>query len=132
GVVAPGMAMAMLGTSGVIFAHADKPRKDLPTSRRGTHPAGRLHSMCAATGSVRSVGGWCNTGVMLSAAGSLAWCRDTIAPGTSFDSLIKEASLAPPGSGGLIFLPYLTGERCPHPDPRARGGWIGLTARHTR
>jgi xylulokinase len=69
---------------------------------------------------------------MLAAGGSLKWCRDTLFPGVSYDELMAEAATAPPGSGGLVFLPYLTGERCPHPDPLARGAWIGLTARHTR
>ena len=124
GVVEPGMAMAMLGTSGVILAHSDRPRKDLADP---DHP-GRLHTMCAATGP----DGWCITGVMLSAAGSLAWCRETIAPGIKFETLLREAAKAPPGCDGLIFLPYLTGERCPHADPHARGAWIGLTSRHTR
>jgi xylulokinase len=71
-------------------------------------------------------------GVMLSAAGSLQWYRDTIAPSLSFEDLMNEAEIAPPGSGGLVFLPYLSGERTPHPDPHARGAWVGLTVRHTR
>lgn len=71
-------------------------------------------------------------GVMLSAAGSLQWYRDTLAPDTSFDELISEAISISPGSEGLLFLPYLTGERTPHPDPEARGAWVGLTVRHTR
>ena len=71
-------------------------------------------------------------GVMLSAAGSLQWYRDTLAPGTDFDELVSEAAGVPPGSEGLLFLPYLTGERTPHPDPLARGAWVGLTVRHTR
>ena len=71
-------------------------------------------------------------GVMLSAAGSLQWYRDTLAPGVSFDALLGEAAEAPAGADGLIFLPYLTGERTPHPDPLARGAFIGLTARHRR
>lgn len=128
GVVEPGMAMAMLGTSGVVFVHTVRPRPDLSDR---DHP-GRLHAMCAATGTAASPRGWCNTGVMLSAAGSVTWCRDTIAPGATFEALLREAAHAPPGCDGLIFLPYLTGERCPHPDPSARAGWIGLTARHTR
>lgn len=139
GVVEPGMAMAMLGTSGVILAHAGAPRFDLPERGRGastpkpaSSPAGRLHCMAAATGTKDDPSGWCVTGVMLSAAGALAWCRDTIAPGVAFDELVKEAATAPPGCDGLVFLPYLTGERCPHPDPLARAGWIGLTARHRR
>jgi xylulokinase len=69
-------------------------------------------------------------GVMLSAAGSLQWYRDTLAPGTTFDALINEAASIPAGSDGLQFLPYLSGERTPHPDPLARGAFIGLTLRH--
>jgi xylulokinase len=125
GVVRPGMILATLGTSGVIYAHADRPRKDLGSG--GAAP-GRVHTMCAATGP----GGWCVTGCMLSAAGSLQWVRDTLFPAEEIDTLLCEAEGVPPGSGGLVFLPYLTGERCPHPDPDARGGWVGLTARHTR
>jgi xylulokinase len=71
-------------------------------------------------------------GVMLSAAGSLQWHRDTVAPGTGFDDLVEEARTVPPGSEGLLFMPYLTGERTPHPDPLARGAWVGLTVRHGR
>ena len=71
-------------------------------------------------------------GVMLSAAGSLQWFRDSLAPEMSFDSLVKEAESAPTGSEGLLFLPYLSGERTPYPDPLARGAFIGLTLRHTR
>lgn len=124
GVVDPGIALASLGTSGVIYLHADRPRKDIHDSG----PSGRLHTMCAATGPR----GWCVTGCMLSAGGALKWARDTIAPGEPYEKLMLEAEAAPPGCEGLVFLPYLTGERCPHPDPKARGGWIGLTARHTR
>jgi len=69
---------------------------------------------------------------MLSAAGSLQWYRDTLAPTMSFDDLLKEAEAIPAGSEGLQFLPYLSGERTPHPDPLARGAFIGLTLRHTR
>jgi xylulokinase len=71
-------------------------------------------------------------GVMLSAAGSLRWYRDALAPGVGFDELVDEAASAPPGSDGLLFLPYLTGERTPHPDPLARGAFVGLTVNHTR
>ena len=71
-------------------------------------------------------------GVMLSAAGSLQWFRDSLAPEMSFDSLVKEAESAPAGSEGLLFLPYLSGERTPYPDPLARGAFVGLTLRHTR
>jgi len=71
-------------------------------------------------------------GVTLSAAGSLRWYRDTLAPGVSFDDLLAPAADIPPGSEGLLFLPYLTGERTPHPDPLARGAFVGLTVRHTQ
>jgi xylulokinase len=70
-------------------------------------------------------------GVMLSAAGSLRWHRDTIAPGVSYDDLLAPATDVPAGSEGLIFLPYLTGERTPYPDPNAKGAFVGLTVRHT-
>lgn len=128
GVVRSGMALVTLGTSGVVFAHADRPCRDL--GELGAE--GRLHTMCAADGDGHAPGGWCVTGCMLSAAGSLQWARDALFPGSSFEALVAEAEEAPPGCEGLVFLPYLTGERCPHPDPRARGGWIGLTTRHTR
>jgi xylulokinase len=75
---------------------------------------------------------WHFMGVMLSAAGSFQWYKDTLAPNMSFDALTAEAEGVPAGADGLRFLPYLTGERTPHPDPLARGGFIGLTARHTR
>ena len=71
-------------------------------------------------------------GVMLSAAGSLRWYRDTLAPGIAFDDLLAPAAEVPAGSEGLLFLPYLTGERTPHPDPLARGALVGLTVRHTQ
>jgi xylulokinase len=71
-------------------------------------------------------------GVMLSAAGSLQWHRDTLAPHISFDDLVSEAEGIPPGSEGLLFLPYLSGERTPYPDPLARGAWVGMTLRHSR
>jgi xylulokinase len=75
---------------------------------------------------------WHFMGVMLSAAGSLQWYRDTLAADMSFDDLLKEAEVVPAGSEGLQFLPYLTGERTPYPDPLARGAFIGLTLRHSR
>jgi xylulokinase len=69
-------------------------------------------------------------GVMLSAAGSLQWYRDKLACDRNFAELVEEAAAVPAGSEGLIFLPYLSGERTPHPDPLARGAWVGLTMRH--
>src|SRR4030095_4198062 len=90
-------------------------------------PQGRLHAFCHAV-----PGMWHFMGVMLSAAGSLQWYRDTLAPNISFDDLLMEAESIPAGSEGLQFLPYLIGERTPHPDPLARGAFIGLTLRHSR
>ncbi len=118
GAVAPGIVALTVGTSGVVFA---------TTPSALIEPAGRLHAFCHA-----APGRWHFMGVMLSAAGSLQWYRDTLAPEMSFDSLLKEAEESPAGSGGLQFLPYLSGERTPHPDPLARGAFIGLTVRHTR
>lgn len=129
GVVRAGEVLATLGTSGVIYAHASGPRRDLGVDDART---GRLHTMCAANGSADRPGSWSVTGCMLSAAGALQWARETIAPDVGFEELMREASGVPRGSGGLLFMPHLSGERCPYPDPLARGGWIGLTARHTR
>jgi xylulokinase len=124
GVVRPGRALAVLGTSGVMLVHDSAFRSDTPS--------GRVLSMCAADGSAGQPGGWCNTGCMLSAGGALTWARSLLAPAQPWESLLAEAASAPPGCDGLLFLPYLTGERCPHPDPLARAGWVGLTIRHTR
>lgn len=118
GAVEPGVVAVTVGTSGVIFA---------PTSSALIEPDGRLHAFCHAV-----PGMWHFMGVMLSAAGSLQWYRDTLAPGTSFDDLVQEAEIVPAGSEGLQFLPYLSGERTPHPDPLARGAFVGLTVRHGR
>ena len=118
GAVLPGAVALTLGTSGVVFAPTDAPLVE---------PEGRLHAFCHAV-----PGRWHLMGVMLSAAGSLQWYRDTLAPGLPFEALMAEAEEAPPGSEGLLFLPYLTGERTPHPDALARGAWVGLTSRHRR
>ena len=75
---------------------------------------------------------WHLMGVMLSAGGSFQWYRDTLGEGRSFDELTKEAAEIEPGCEGLIFLPYLAGERTPHADPHAKGVFFGLTARHTK
>jgi xylulokinase len=127
GVVSPGRAVVTLGTSGVVFAHADRCLKDLDE-----RTPGRVHTMCSATGTAERAGGWTITGCMLSAAGSLEWARGVLGAGARFDELMAEAAPAPAGCEGLLFLPYLTGERCPYPDPAARGGWLGLTRSHTR
>jgi xylulokinase len=116
GAVEPGIVALSLGTSGVVFATSDGP---------AIEPHGRLHAFCHAVPDR-----WHMMGVMLSAAGSLRWLRDSLAPGTSFADLDIGAGEVPPGSDGLIFLPYLTGERTPHPDARARGAFVGLTVGH--
>jgi xylulokinase len=118
GAVREGVVSLVLGTSGVVFATTDEPCFE---------PEGRLHAFCHAV-----PGRWHLMGVMLSAAGSLRWYRDTLAPGVAYDALFEEAAAVAPGSDGLLFLPYLTGERTPHPDPLARGAFVGLTVRHTR
>jgi xylulokinase len=133
GVVEERLILAVLGTSGVVLAHSGTPRKDLDVPQE----CGRLHTMCAGSGGPtrcdgRDSQGWCITGCTLSAGGALQWARNTLAPGLAYEQLMQEAATAPPGCEGLVFLPYLTGERCPHPDPAARGGFIGLTSRHTR
>ena len=129
GVVTPGEALAVLGTSGVVLASSETHEPDLPG---GGLPPGRLNQFCDAAGRDGRPGKWMLSGCMLSAAGSLEWARGVLAPGAEFDTLVAEAAEIPPGSDGLVFLPYLTGERCPFPDPDARGGWIGLTRSHTR
>ena len=126
GVVAPGVVLATLGTSGVVYAHASRPKRDLGD------PPGRLHTMCTADGTAHTPGHWCLTGCTLSAAGSLQWARDKLFPGEPFDALVEEASGAPIGCDGLLFLPHITGERCPYPDPTARGAWVGLSVSHGR
>jgi xylulokinase len=118
GAVEPGSIALTLGTSGVVFASAAEPFIE---------PEGRLHAFCHAV-----PGRWHMMGVMLSAAGSLRWYRDTMAAGTDFERLVGRANNVPAGSEGLLFLPYLTGERTPHPDPLARGAFVGLTIRHTQ
>ena len=118
GAVQPGIIALTLGTSGVVFATTEAPHIE---------PEGRLHAFCHAV-----PGHWHFMGVMLSAAGSLQWYRDTLAAEVDFTTLVDEAAEAPLGSEGLLFLPYLTGERTPHPDPLARGAWVGLTVRHRR
>jgi xylulokinase len=118
GVVEPGIIGLTVGTSGVVFA---------TTPSALIEPEGRLHAFCHAV-----PGMWHFMGVMLSAAGSLQWYRDSLAASMGFDDLLKEAESIPAGSEGLQFLPYLSGERTPHPDPLARGAFIGLTLRHSR
>jgi xylulokinase len=118
GVVRSGIASCTLGTSGVVFAHTDAAAWDAP---------GRVHTFCHAVPEK-----WHVMGVTQGAGLSLQWLRNQLMPGASYDALTAEASQAPTGSQGLFWLPYLMGERTPHLDSTARGGWIGLTARHTR
>jgi xylulokinase len=118
GAVEAGVVSLTVGTSGVVFASTPSPLVE---------PEGRLHAFCHAV-----PGMWHLMGVMLSAAGSLQWYHDTLAPGVSFDDLAREAGPVSPGSDGLLFLPYLSGERTPYPDPMARAAWVGLTLRHGR
>jgi len=116
GAVTPGIVALTLGTSGVVFASTPGPLIE---------PQGRLHAFCHAAPET-----WHLMGVMLSAAGSLRWYRDVFSPGISYDDLLAPAASIPAGSEGLLFLPYLTGERTPHPDPLARAAFVGLTVRH--
>ena len=118
GVVAPGRMALSLGTSGVVFAATDAPLYE---------PEGRVHAFCHAV-----PGRWHLMSVMLSAAGSLRWFRDAVAPGQSFGDLAAAAGDVPAGAGGVLFLPYLSGERSPYPDPHARGAFTGLTLAHDR
>jgi xylulokinase len=116
GVVREGSLSSSIGTSGVIFSHRDAFAPD---------PSGRVHAFCHAV-----PGAWHLMSVTLSAGGSLSWWRDQL--GGDFDALVAEAEAVEPGAEGLVFLPYLTGERTPHLDPDARGGFVGLTVRHGR
>jgi xylulokinase len=126
GIVEEGMVSATLGTSGVVFAQSNEYRVE---------PEGKLHAFCHAV-----PGKWHLMGVMLSAAGSFQWYKNNLgaeeqsaedAGGqNAYDLLTAGASKVQPGSEGLVFLPYLSGERTPHPDPHARGAFVGLTLRH--
>jgi len=118
GVVEPGNIALSLGTSGVVFAATDRPLFE---------KEGRVHAFCHAVPAK-----WHMMSVMLSAAGSLRWLRDALAPGLPFSELVERAAQVPAGSDGLLFLPYLSGERSPHPDPFARGAFVGLTLAQDR
>jgi xylulokinase len=128
GIVRKGSLSTSIGTSGIMFVHSDTMEFD---------PAGRLHTFCHA---VR--GKWHMMGVSLSGGGCLQWFRNRLCPleieaanrdgGNCYDVLNREAADVPPGSEGLFFLPYLSGERTPHADPDARACFIGLTLAHGR
>jgi xylulokinase len=118
GVDRPGPLSIALGTSGVVFAALEQFAAD---------PEARVHAFCHAVPDA-----WHAMGVMLSAAGSLAWLRNVAAPDTSYDELLAMAEAWPAGTENLIFLPYLAGERTPHADPDARGAFAGLSLRHDR
>ena len=128
GIVESGVVSSTVGTSGVVFAYSDTPATD---------PKLRVHTFCHAV-----PGKWHTMGVVLSAGGSLRWLRDTffqpegvVARTTGDDPytlMAAGAATVPPGSEGLIFLPYLTGERTPYPDANARGTFFGITLRHKR
>jgi xylulokinase len=122
--VEEGTVSITLGTSGVVFATSDQYRAD---------PDGRLHAFCHAVPD-----SWHLMGVMLSAAGSLRWFRDVFLPDNpeesnlSYAKLVAEAQSVSPGADGLLFLPYLSGERTPHADPNAKGVFFGLHLGHDR
>ena len=128
GIVKPGRVLSSIGTSGVIFAHTDSVKVD---------PQMRVHSFCHSVPHK-----WYLMGVVLSAGGSFRWFRDTIggleakteelSGIDSYDILTREAEGIKPGSEGLLFLPYLMGERTPHRDAQAKGVWFGITSRHRR
>jgi xylulokinase len=118
GIVAPGNVSATIGTSGVVFA---------ATSTPVVEPKGRIHTFCHAI-----PGRWHVMGVTQGAGLSLRWFRDQFCPGASYDLLMSQGAKAPPGAEGLLWAPYLMGERTPHLDPNARGALVGLTAQHTR
>ena len=128
GIVKPGVLSTSIGTSGVVFVHSETPQVD---------PEGRLHTFCHA---VR--GKWHMMGVTLAAGGSLQWFRNAVCENLVneakrrkvdvYDVLTEEAAVTPPGAEGLLFLPYLAGERTPHADPLARGAFVGLTLKHGR
>jgi xylulokinase len=118
GITRPGPLSVVLGTSGVVLAATDEYLADRE---------GRVHAFCHSAPER-----WMVMGVMLSAAGSLAWYHDTLNPGMDFDALLEEAESVAPGCEGLTFLPYLSGERTPHADPDARAAFCGLSVTHGR
>jgi len=124
GVIAPGELQTTIGTAGILAAALDAPEPN---------PDGRLQVFCNVAPDK-----WHCMGVSLNAGGAMGWFREVLGPGfgdgapPSFDAIVAAAATSPAGARGLLFLPYLNGERCPHPDPAARGAFVGLTSRHDR
>ena len=118
GILAPGSVSATIGTSGVVFASTNKPTLD---------PKGRLHTFCHA-----APGLWHVMGVTNGAGLSFRWLKDTFMPLNSYDELTVLATDVPPASEGLLWAPYLFGERTPYLDPKARAAFVGITASTTR
>jgi xylulokinase len=118
GITRPGAVSATIGTSGVVFAATDRPVTD---------PQGRLHTFCHAV-----PGRWHVMGVTQAAGLSLRWFRDQLGNGASYEQLTAEAARVPPGADGVLWAPYLMGERTPHCDPNARAALVGLAASHGR
>lgn len=118
GLIDEGHGVCSVGTSGTLFVHGREPRVD---------PEGRLNAFCDAV-----PGGYHLMGVILSAGGALGWFKDRLAEDAGFARLAEEAEAVAPGSDGLLFLPYLAGERSPLLDPHARGAWVGLSLAHGR
>lgn len=117
GVISPGELQTTIGTAGILAAALDSP---------SGNPDGRLQVFCNVAPEK-----WHCMGVSMNAGGAMSWFRDIMAA-PSFEQLTAEAAKSPAGARGLLFLPYLNGERCPHPDPMARGAFVGLTSRHDR
>lgn len=120
GITRPGAVSATIGTSGVVFAATDRPVTD---------PRGRLHTFCHAV-----PGTWHVMGVTQAAGLSLRWLRDLVAStgDVIYDDLTAEAARVPPGADGVLWAPYLMGERTPHCDPNIRAALVGLAANHGR
>ena len=118
GLIEEGHGVCSIGTSGTLFVHSKVPRID---------PDGALNAFCDAV-----PGGYHLMGVILSAGGALNWFRDRLAAGLPFERLMAEAAAVSAGAEGLLFLPYLAGERSPLLDPHARGAWAGLSLAHGR
>lgn len=122
GVIAPGELQTTIGTAGILACALDAPKDN---------PGGRLQIFCNV-----GPGKWHGMGVSLNAGGAMNWLRDLLSgfpdvrQPPAFADLVALAEGSPAGARGLLFLPYLNGERCPHPDPEARGAFVGLTARH--